>query len=171
MKDELSTFQTEFGWCAMLGRGELLRALTFGHRNADDACSWLLRRLTADIRRAKWNQPLAQRIAEFLDGEPHEFRDVQLDLAHLTPFANRVVNACRRIHWGQTASYCNLADKAGSAGAARAVGQVMASNRTPLVVPCHRVISTGGRLGGFSAPQGLAMKRRLLALESAALCR
>jgi methylated-DNA-[protein]-cysteine S-methyltransferase len=50
--------------------------------------------------------------------------------------------------------------------AARAVGQVMAKNRYPLVVPCHRVLAAGGLLGGFSAPQGLIMKRRLLAMES-----
>jgi methylated-DNA-[protein]-cysteine S-methyltransferase len=170
MKDELSTFRAEFGWSAMLGRGDLLRALTFGHRSADAACSWLLSKLTADVRRSKWNQPLVQRIVAVLEGEPDEFRDVQIDLTHLTPFANRVVKACRRIQWGQTASYRTLADAAGSAGAARAVGQVMAGNRTPLIVPCHRVISSGGRLGGFSAPQGLAMKRKLLALESATLC-
>jgi methylated-DNA-[protein]-cysteine S-methyltransferase len=50
--------------------------------------------------------------------------------------------------------------------AARAVGQEMAKNRFPLVVPCHRVLAAGGSLGGFSAPQGLIMKRRLLAMES-----
>ncbi len=59
-----------------------------------------------------------------------------------------------------------MAAAAGSPGAARAVGQVMRSNRTPLLVPCHRVVAAGGKIGGFSAPQGLVMKRRLLELES-----
>ena len=65
-----------------------------------------------------------------------------------------------------TRSYGEVAAAAGSPGAARAVGQVMAANRTPLIVPCHRVLAAGGKIGGFSAPQGLALKRRLLALES-----
>ncbi len=105
-----------------------------------------------------------------LEGEPDDFREVPVDLSHLTPFAQRVIKACRRVAWGQTASYGKLAQAAGSPGAARAVGQVMSTNRTPLVVPCHRIIASDGRLGGFSAPQGLTMKRRLLALESAEIC-
>ncbi len=74
--------------------------------------------------------------------------------------------ACRRIPWGQTRSYAQLAAVAGRPGAARAVGSVMAKNRVPLVVPCHRVIASSGQLGGYSAPQGLSLKRRLLAMES-----
>jgi methylated-DNA-[protein]-cysteine S-methyltransferase len=101
-----------------------------------------------------------------LEGEPDEFSDIEIDLDHLTPFAQRIVTFCRRIPWGQTLSYGQLAKVSGRSGAARAVGSVMARNRTPIIVPCHRVIASGGRLGGFSAPQGIKLKRRLLAVES-----
>ena len=98
-----------------------------------------------------------------------DFSDVPLALDHLTPFGRRVVAACRRIPWGQTRSYGELAAECGSPGAARAVGSVMAKNRYPLIVPCHRVLAAGGELGGYSAPDGLKMKRRLLAMEGRTL--
>jgi methylated-DNA-[protein]-cysteine S-methyltransferase len=94
-----------------------------------------------------------------------DFSYVPLALDHLTPFARQVVVACRRISWGLVSSYGELAARCGSPGAARAVGSVMAKNRYPLVVPCHRVLAAGGALGGYSAPDGLRMKRRLLAME------
>ena len=64
-------------------------------------------------------------------------------------------------------TYGELAETVRHPGAARAVGSVMSNNRYPLIVPCHRVLASGGRLGGYSAPQGLAMKERLLAAEQA----
>jgi methylated-DNA-[protein]-cysteine S-methyltransferase len=74
----------------------------------------------------------------------------------------------RRIRFGQTHSYGELASLVGSPRAARAVGSVMAKNRTPLVVPCHRVLASRGAIGGFSAMDGVHMKRRLLDLEAQA---
>jgi methylated-DNA-[protein]-cysteine S-methyltransferase len=170
MRKELTTFRTALGWCAMVGREEKLCALTFGHRDADAALAWLDSNLTAGARPTRWNPSLAGRIAAVLDGEPDDFRDVAVDATHLTAFSHRVARACRKIGWGTTKSYAELAASVGSPRAARAVGHVMATNRTPLVVPCHRVVGSGGGLGGFSAPDGLSMKRRLLTLESAACC-
>jgi methylated-DNA-[protein]-cysteine S-methyltransferase len=105
-------------------------------------------------------------LQRFAEGERVEFSDVPLATEHLSRFAKRVVAACRAVPWGQVTTYGDLAAVCGSSGAARAVGSVMARNRYPLVVPCHRVLASGGGLGGYSAPDGLHMKRRLLALES-----
>jgi methylated-DNA-[protein]-cysteine S-methyltransferase len=88
-----------------------------------------------------------------------------LDLDGHTAFQRRVIRCCRQIPWGATRSYAELAARAGSPRAARAVGAVMAANRFPLIVPCHRVIGARGSLGGYSAPTGLVMKSRLLARE------
>jgi len=109
-----------------------------------------------------------ERLVEYAEGHATDFRQVPVAVGHLSAFQRRVVRACRAIPAGEQRSYGEIAALAGSPGAARAVGHVMASNRVPLVVPCHRVVAAGGRLGGFSAPQGLAMKRRLLAMEQAA---
>jgi methylated-DNA-[protein]-cysteine S-methyltransferase len=108
-----------------------------------------------------------ERLQRYAAGETVELNDIPVSIGHLSPFQRRVVKACRAIRPGQRRTYGELAAAAGSPGAARAVGQVMASNRVPLIVPCHRVVASGGGLGGFSAPQGLAMKRRLLAMEVA----
>ena len=93
--------------------------------------------------------------------------DMTLDLGCMSEFAQMVLEACRRIPYGQTASYADLARAVGVPGAARAVGSVMARNPVPLVVPCHRVVRSDGSLGGFSVPDGVALKRRLLRMEDA----
>jgi methylated-DNA-[protein]-cysteine S-methyltransferase len=117
----------------------------------------------------QWATSLIARLKLFAAGEKVDFADVPLSLEHLTTFGARVIAACRSIPWRQTKSYGELAAECGSPGAARAVGSVMAKNRYPLIVPCHRVLAAGGDLGGYSAPDGLAMKRRLLAMEGATL--
>ena len=109
---------------------------------------------------------LVELVGSYAAGEPVDFTHVPIACGHLSTFARRIVRACRRIPYGETVSYGTLAARCGSPGAARAVGRVMASNRYPLVVPCHRVLGAGGRLGGFSAPQGVRMKKRLLDMES-----
>ena len=112
-----------------------------------------------------WVRDVVARLRLFAEGEPVDFSNVPLALEHLSPFARRVVAACRRIGWGQVSTYGDLAAASGSPAAARAVGSVMARNCFPLIVPCHRVLGAGGTLGGYSAPDGLRMKRRLLAME------
>ncbi len=89
-----------------------------------------------------------------------------LDLANATDFQREVWAALRQIPAGQTESYGQVAAAIGRAGAARAVGSACAANPIPLLIPCHRVLASGGRLGGFSG--GLPWKRRLLANESGA---
>jgi methylated-DNA-[protein]-cysteine S-methyltransferase len=112
-----------------------------------------------------FHQQVEERLARFADGESVDFDDLPISLTGMTVFQKRVVAACRAIPWGETVSYGQLATIVGRPGAARAVGTVMRKNRYPLIVPCHRVLASGGNLGGYSAPQGLVMKRRLLTLE------
>lgn len=109
---------------------------------------------------------LCQQVKQYFRGSPVRF-SATLDLSHLTPFRSEVIKACRRIRHGQTASYTDLARAAGSPRAARAVGSAMASNRLPLIVPCHRVLCSNGNMGGFSSPHGIREKKRMLRLEGA----
>jgi methylated-DNA-[protein]-cysteine S-methyltransferase len=101
----------------------------------------------------------------FAAGARDNLHGIEVDYGIVTPFQRQVLDACRAIAPGETLSYGQLAIIAGAPGAARAVGNVMRSNRLPLVVPCHRVVGSGGALGGYSAPEGLAMKRKLLERE------
>ena len=104
---------------------------------------------------------LKQEISEYYSGERCEFT-VPLG-ASGTPWQRKVWEALRRIPFGETRSYSQVADMIGSPGAARAVGGANGCNRVPLVVPCHRVIAADGSLGGFSG--GLHLKERLLEHE------
>lgn len=109
---------------------------------------------------------LLRQIEALLRGQPVGFEDVELDLQWCSPFQLRVLACCREIGWGATSSYRELACAVGAPRAARAVGNVMRTNRFPLVVPCHRVVRSDGKLGGFTAPGGISFKRYLLELES-----
>lgn len=95
---------------------------------------------------------------------------VDIDLSRLPDFQRKVLEACRRIPFGSTASYADLARAAGSPGAARAVGSAMARNPLPLIIPCHRVLRSDGTLGGFSSPEGTAQKKEMLLLENPDFC-
>jgi len=173
----IDSFATDLGWMAIAWREDALYGVAFGHstrRNAENALDRSLRMrrpsrafTSQDALRHKpgWVKELIDGLTRFAEGEPVEFSDVPLALDHLTPFGRQIVTSCRRIGWGRTRSYGELANDCGAPGAARAVGTVMAKNRYPLVVPCHRVLAAGGALGGYSAPDGLRMKRRLLAME------
>jgi methylated-DNA-[protein]-cysteine S-methyltransferase len=173
-----AVFPSDLGWMALAVRDETLVGLTLGNASADKAIAALVRvpnvRLASNdlqsVDDLSAKSSLVGRLVgdlqRYAAGEPVDFSAVAICVDHLTPFGRRIVAACRRIPSGQTRSYGELAARCGSPGAARAVGQVMAKNRYPLIVPCHRVLASDGKLGGFSAPDGLRMKKRLLALES-----
>jgi len=165
-------FETALGTMGVALRGSALLALVFGHASKRSARRALAARVgTAPTSLDYWTESptevddLIDRLRDFADGEPTDFSDVAVDTRGATSFQRRVLEACRAIPWGETRSYGQLAARVGRPAAARAVGAVMAANRVPLVVPCHRVVAASGGLGGFSAPQGLVMKRRLLAAE------
>lgn len=105
-------------------------------------------------------------IALLRDGAS-DLTSVALDMDGVPPFHQRVYEAARAIPPRATLSYGDIADRLGAHGAARAVGQALARNPFALIVPCHRVLAAGGRIGGFSANGGIVTKRRLLAIEGA----
>lgn len=113
----------------------------------------------------------ARRMRDYFGGEPVDFDDLPLDLDAVAPFARKVYAVARSIARGKTETYGDVAARIGSPGASRAVGGALGRNPVPLVVPCHRVVGAGGRLGGFSATGGIALKRRMLALESGSALR
>ncbi|MBI3872802.1 MAG: methylated-DNA--[protein]-cysteine S-methyltransferase [candidate division Zixibacteria bacterium] len=105
-------------------------------------------------------------LADYFSGKSSRF-DLKVDWSRVDGFIRKALQVCAQIPHGKTWSYAEIARKAGSPGAARAVGQAMAKNPFPIVVPCHRVVKSDGSLGGFSG--GLHFKRALLRLESEAV--
>jgi len=104
----------------------------------------------------------ARQIQEYLWGRRQRFT-VPVDWELILGFARQILEACGQIAYGETVSYSELARRVGKTGAERAVGQALAANPVPILVPCHRVICADGSLGGFSG--GVDIKRRLLELE------
>jgi len=166
-------FETALGYAAVALRGETVLALCFGHSTEQAAVRALKSRVSnqfegeIDYEGAHSGENLIERLQRFASGEVCDFDDISIDLSGRTLFQRKVLQACRVIPWGNTRTYGELAQDAGYPGAARAVGSVMSNNRLPLIIPCHRVLAASG-LGGFSAPRGVSLKKRLLALEGTA---
>jgi methylated-DNA-[protein]-cysteine S-methyltransferase len=112
-------------------------------------------------------QGAIDRVQSLLRGERTDLSDVTLDMRGIGVFQQRVYEIARTIAPGATVTYGELAVRLGDPTLAREVGQALARNPFPIIVPCHRVLAAGGRLGGFSATGGVATKRRLLEIEGA----
>jgi O-6-methylguanine DNA methyltransferase len=107
------------------------------------------------------------RIQRHLSGDLQDFRDVAVDLEGEDPFAQRVYEAARAVPAGRTTTYGEIAKHLGWPDAAQEVGAALGKNPVTLIIPCHRVLAAGGRLGGFSAHGSTATKTKLLAIEGA----
>jgi methylated-DNA-[protein]-cysteine S-methyltransferase len=135
----------------------------------DASLELISRRLSPRVLRAprRLEQPRRE-LDEFFAGHRREFA-IPLDLALVRPgFTRRVLEQTARIPFGETVSYREIAARAGNDRAYRAAGSALGSNPLPIVVPCHRVLHSGGGLGGYTG--GLAIKRRLLAIEGVLGC-
>ncbi len=166
-------FETEMGHCGIvwseqgIAGFELLASDEAACRRALEKRHGALetRRPPAFVREAM------RRAALHLAGKVQTYGDLPLDLSGLPPFHRKLCELARKIPAGETVSYGELAEQAGSPGASRAVGQAMAHNRFALLIPCHRVLAAGRGPGGFSAPGGLRTKEKLLAIEGVELRR
>ena len=114
-------------------------------------------------------QQAVERIVALLRGGAGDLAEVALDMDQVPEFHRRVYEVARTIPPGKTLSYGDIAARLGAPRAARAVGQALGRNPFPIVVPCHRVLAAGGKIGGFSAQGGVMTKRRMLAIEGARL--
>ena len=165
-----SLFDTAYGRCGLAWNELGLTAVSLPGTGDDDTCTHLLagqpRLQRSD---SDWPAFVSQAVADMqahLGGQPHDLRDVPLDWRGVHDFERRVYAAAQALGPGHTCTYGEMARALGEPAAMRAVGQALGHNPWPLVVPCHRVLAAGGKLGGFSAPGGSETKRRLLVLEA-----
>jgi methylated-DNA-[protein]-cysteine S-methyltransferase len=158
------TFPSELGWMALAGCGSRVSRLAFGQSN-EAAARRDLGLPRGAVRNDVWFAELVERLQAYARGALDDFRDVAVDLDERTEFESMVAERCRQIPAGATLSYAGLAASVGRRGAARAVANVMRTNRVPIIIPCHRVVGSDGRMHGYSAAGGIDTKKRLLALE------
>jgi len=163
-------FKTKWGYFGLVGNEySLLRT----HLPAPER-EKVKRQLLKNLPPARYDKALfktlQEQITAYFQGTCVSFdKDIPIVLDGLSLFTRQVLAVCRDIKFDQTITYSRLAKRAGRAAAARAVGSALAKNPLPLIIPCHRVIRSDGKIGGFSAPGGITLKKRLLQLEQKTL--
>ncbi len=170
----LTAFRTRMGWVALVADRHGLIASTLPRSSQHAALAECRSQLPpvaeffpspADIATNALTRLAQRKLERYFAGERISFDDLPFDDTRATPFQQRVWRLTRAIPYGSTRTYDSLARAAGHPNAARAVGQCMARNPLPIIVPCHRVVGSTGNLRGFGG--GLAMKRALLEMEGA----
>lgn len=161
-------FKTAGGYCGIAWNAAGIIRFQLPTKTESSTEQLLLRRLSSGVSA---DPPAAiattiESVKRYFAGETVDFSDVVLDLSNQDEFFREIYAAARRIGWGRTTTYGTLAKELGRGPeAARDVGQAMAKNPVALIIPCHRVLAAGGKLGGFSAPGGSNSKARMLELE------
>jgi methylated-DNA-[protein]-cysteine S-methyltransferase len=156
-----AAFLTSAGWAAVVFSSGAVSRLVLPQPDRDEALK-LAGEMPEVSEDAAPVKELVERLRRYFDGQPVEFAD-ELDISAGSPFQQRVWQAARQIPRGETRSYQWIASRIGQPGAARAVGQALGRNPLPVIIPCHRVLASDGKLGGFSG--GLEIKHALLKLE------
>lgn len=159
-----TVFRTAMGWVGLAFCDAIVVRLTLPEPSRHSAETSLCQGMSSRWEPDEQMEVLQRAIVDYFDGAPTPF-DCVADISWAGPFGQKVLRQCCQVGLGQRTTYGLLARQAGSPRATRAVGAVMAANRLPLLIPCHRVLRTDGSLGGFSASGGLPLKERLLKHE------
>jgi methylated-DNA-[protein]-cysteine S-methyltransferase len=161
-------FETAIGSCAIAWSPRGVCAVQLPGSSADATRRQMQQRFpgTPETSPPPAIQDAIERIVALMDGKPSDLSSIELDLRDVPEFNRRVYDVTRAIPPGQTLSYGEITERVGQPGAAQAVGQAEGANPIPIIVPCHRVLAAGGKIGGFSAPGSIATKRKMLAIEA-----
>jgi methylated-DNA-[protein]-cysteine S-methyltransferase len=162
-------FATALGTCAIAWNESGLTGVWLPEAQAESLRRKVARRCDGarESEPSGWVADAVESVTRLLAGERVDLRGIALDDAGVDDFDRRVYAVTRTIGAGRVLTYGEVAARVGVDASARAVGQSLGRNAMPIVVPCHRVVASGGGLGGFSAPGGTATKRRMLAIEDA----
>ena len=162
-------FKTKWGYFGLAGTESGLCRTYLPEPNSASVKRRLLESLPHAELDKNFFKDLQEQIAGYFESARIDFSRVAVTLNGFSVFSQEILTACRKIKTGQTETYSELAKRAGRPNASRAVGGVMARNPLPLIIPCHRVIRSDGKMGGFSAPGGIPLKKKMLQLERQAL--
>jgi len=159
-------FETAWGYFGLAAGPKGLLRTSLPMAKADSARVYLL----AGLHQAEFipalEKPLQEQIRAYFRGSYVDFgRDIAVDLEKFSNFGRSILSACRGVTFGQKATYVQLAQRAGFTRAGRAAGNILARNPLPLIIPCHRIIRSDGKIGGFTTNAPAGLKKRLLQLE------
>jgi methylated-DNA-[protein]-cysteine S-methyltransferase len=162
-------FDTAVGQCGVAWNARGIIGVQLPERR-DSATRARLQRRYPDARESPPPSHILQVIADIaalLRGEARDLSSVALDMDGVPQFHQQVYQVARTISAGATLSYGDIATRLGDRGVAREVGEALGQNPFPIIVPCHRVLAAGGKVGGFSAAGGVTTKLHLLGIEGA----
>ena len=161
-------FRTRLGWMGLVGGEKGVQRIYLPEPSREDLRQRIGEEFPESREGSQFLEQAKKEILEYFEGRRTQF-GMDLDLSSATPFQRKVYQLMLAIPFGEVHTYRWLAEKIGNPKGLRAVGNANGKNRWPLVVPCHRIVGSNGRLTGFSAPGGLDMKAELLRLEGVAV--
>ena len=163
-------FDTPIGTCAILWRDERIVG-TMLPLSITERFSDVIRRRARDATEIDLPpdhiQAVIDDIVALLSGEVRDFAGLDLDTGGIGAFESRVYALAQAIPPGETRTYGDLAKDLGDVALSRGVGQALGRNPFPIIIPCHRILASGGKTGGFSAPGGVDTKFKILEIERA----
>ena len=167
MEASFALFGTAIGTCAIAWGEAGILAVRLPAADDETLRGGILQRFPQAAERPASGeiQKVILDIQALMDGEFRDLRDARLDLSGIPDFHRRVYDVTRQIDPGQTMTYGQISNRLKAPGTSRAVGQAMGSNPFPIIVPCHRVLASSGKSGGFSAPGGVDTKLKMLNIE------
>jgi methylated-DNA-[protein]-cysteine S-methyltransferase len=163
-------FATPIGTCSLIWKDETVIGLRLPEASPAATRTRITRRWAGAQEQTPppAMQQIIDRVLRLLDGERVDLSDVPLDFGGSPELHRRIYAVARTIPPGQTMTYGEIARRLGVPHESREVGQAMGKNPIAIIVPCHRVLGADGKMGGFSAAGGVAIKRRILEIEGAA---
>jgi methylated-DNA-[protein]-cysteine S-methyltransferase len=162
--DYYAILKTSLGWCGIIyGRHGLIKIYLPGIKK--EKLKKNIHSYSKSIVEHRGRiKILVRNICSYFKGKNVRL-NLPVDMKTMTEFEKKVYKQAMKIPFGKVKSYKWIAEKAGVPNGARAVGNALSKNPVPLIIPCHRVIKSDGRLGGYSAPGGILMKRKMLSIE------
>ena len=164
MKSSYFIFQVKLGWMGLVGNESGVERIYLPGLAKEELRKRIQREFPESREEEAFLRGPQRELVEYFDGKRSRF-EMPLDLSRATPFQKKSYQVMLTIPFGEVRSYRWLAEKVGNPRALRAVGSANARNQWPVVIPCHRIVGSDGRLTGFSAPGGLDLKASLLKLE------
>jgi methylated-DNA-[protein]-cysteine S-methyltransferase len=161
-------FNTSIGDIGIVWSNDQVLAIELPAKNTQETEKKLLKKYPHALKNKdslSWVEKIISRITNHLDGSLDDFKDVPIALGCVSKFRKEVYEQNLKIPAGKTISYKALAEKIKNPKAARAVGNALSQNPCPILIPCHRVIGSDDKLHGFTAHDGISLKKRLLEME------
>ena len=160
-----SLFPTSIGWCGVLTAPRGLLRLYAGYAKPNQLVNQMVGTVGGSIEKIPATGMVIDKIKRYCSGEKVSFAGCKMDWSSLSPFQQKVLKTAMKIPYGSVETYGSLARKIGCPRGSRAVGNALAHNPFPLLIPCHRIIRGDGKPGGFSAGGGVMLKNKLLQME------